>query len=75
MTFMTPWSKFLEHPAIKKKLKVLLAHPDLAGKLAQRGELTEESQNEQKSVGLNQLTSKEFAEFQNLKYYLNSEKG
>ncbi len=50
----------------QKKLKVLLAHPDLAGKLAQRGELTEESQNEQKSAGLNQLTSNEFAEFQNL---------
>lgn len=50
----------------KKKLDVLLAHPDLAGKLAQRGELTEESQNEQKSAGLDQLTPNEFAEFQNL---------
>ena len=52
----------------KKKLGVLLAHPDLAGKLAQRGKLTEESQNEQKSAGLDQLTSGEFSEFQ----YLNT---
>ena len=50
----------------KKKLNVLLAHPDLAGKLAQRGELTEESQNEQNSAGLDQLTSKEFLQFQKL---------
>ena len=50
----------------KKKLNVLLAHPNLAGKLAQRGELTKESQSEQKSAGLDQLTSDEFVEFQNL---------
>ena len=50
----------------KKKLHVLLVHPDLAGKLAQRGELTEESKSEQKSAGLDQLTAGEFAEFQNL---------
>ena len=51
-----------------KKLNVLLAHPDLAGKLAQRGELTIESTNEQKSAGLDQLTPDEFAEFK----YLNT---
>ena len=52
----------------KKKLNVLLAHPNLAGKLAQRGELTKESQSEQKSAGLDQLTSDEFVEFQNLNF-------
>jgi len=49
-----------------KKLNVLLAHPDLAGKLAQRGELTQESTSEQKSAGLDQLTLEEFEQFQKL---------
>ena len=40
--------------------------PDLAGKLAQRGELTPESTNEQKSAGLDQLTQEEFSQFQEL---------
>ncbi len=58
--------KLFRESSHKKKLDVLLAHPDLAGKLAQRGELTKESQNEQSSAGLNQLTSDEFLDFQSL---------
>ena len=50
----------------ERRLNVLLAHPDLAGKLAQRGELTPESTTEQKSAGLDQLTLEEFSQFQNL---------
>lgn len=49
-----------------RKLDLLRAHPDLAGKLAVRGELTAESTTEQASAGLDQCTDEEFAEFQAL---------
>jgi OHCU decarboxylase len=41
------------------RLKVLLAHPDLAGKLAAAKRLTAESINEQASAGLDMLTDEE----------------
>ena len=42
-----------------KRLAVLNAHPDLAGKLAAANRLTDESTNEQASAGLNSLTDEE----------------
>lgn len=45
------------------RLGVLNAHPDLAGKLAQAGRLTEESTSEQASAGLDMLTDAEREEF------------
>jgi OHCU decarboxylase len=48
------------------RLALLRAHPDLAGKLAVKGELTEQSSNEQAGAGLDQCTAEEFAEFQKL---------
>ena len=42
-----------------ERLGVLLAHPDLAGKLAAAGRLTAESTSEQASAGLNMLTHEE----------------
>ncbi|MDA4846089.1 2-oxo-4-hydroxy-4-carboxy-5-ureidoimidazoline decarboxylase [Hoeflea poritis] len=45
---------------------VLLAHPDLAGKLAVAGELTEDSKNEQAGAGLDRLSAEEHAEFTRL---------
>lgn len=42
-----------------KRLGVLTAHPDLAGKLAEAKRLTAESTAEQASVGLNELTDHE----------------
>lgn len=41
------------------RMDVLLAHPDLAGKLAQAKQLTSASTNEQASVGLDALTDAE----------------
>jgi OHCU decarboxylase len=41
------------------RMKVLLAHPDLAGKLAQAKQLTEASTSEQASAGLDMLTDDE----------------
>ncbi len=45
---------------------LLNAHPDLAGKAAMRGEVTEESQAEQASAGLDRCTAEEFARLQSL---------
>ncbi len=46
-----------------RRLEVLLAHPDLAGKLASAKRLTEESTAEQASAGLDALTDTERAVF------------
>lgn len=48
------------------RLTLLRAHPDLAGKLALRGELTAESTSEQAGAGLDQCSPEEFDAFQNL---------
>ncbi|GGE55964.1 allantoinase PuuE [Actibacterium pelagium] len=49
-----------------KRLGVLNAHPDLAGKLAAAGQLTAESTSEQASAGLDFLTDEERATFTRL---------
>ena len=48
------------------RLKLIRAHPDLAGKAARAGTLTADSTNEQASVGLDRLTDVEFARFHKL---------
>ena len=48
------------------KLKLLRAHPELAGRLAVSGALTADSSVEQTSAGLDRCTPEEFAEFQTL---------
>ncbi|WP_407333865.1 2-oxo-4-hydroxy-4-carboxy-5-ureidoimidazoline decarboxylase [Enterovibrio sp. 27052020O] len=45
------------------KLQVILAHPDLAGRAAQAGELTAESTTEQASAGIDQCSTEEFVRF------------
>jgi 2-oxo-4-hydroxy-4-carboxy-5-ureidoimidazoline decarboxylase len=50
----------------EEKLGVLRAHPDLAGKLAIAGKLTEDSRKEQAGAGLDQLTAAEHARFTEL---------
>lgn len=49
-----------------ERLAVLLAHPDLAGKLAISGDLTEDSKSEQAGAGLDRLSVSEHAEFTRL---------
>lgn len=49
-----------------RQLALLQAHPDLAGKLAVAGELTQESTVEQASAQLDRCTAEEFAEFRSL---------
>ncbi|CAN7558002.1 2-oxo-4-hydroxy-4-carboxy-5-ureidoimidazoline decarboxylase [Phyllobacterium sp. LjRoot231] len=57
--------------AVKKagqvaQLRLIRAHPDLAGKAARQGSLTAESTSEQKGAGLDRLTNSEFEEFHRL---------
>jgi OHCU decarboxylase len=49
-----------------KKLALLRAHPDLAGKAALAGQLTDDSRREQASAGLDACTPEELAEFHRL---------
>ena len=47
----------------ERKMDLILAHPDLAGKAAVPGELTPESEREQASAGLNRLSPEEYEAF------------
>jgi 2-oxo-4-hydroxy-4-carboxy-5-ureidoimidazoline decarboxylase len=46
-----------------EKLALIGAHPDLAGKLARAGGLTEESTREQAGLGLDRLSAAEYRQF------------
>lgn len=50
----------------ERQLAFLCGHPELAGREAQAGTMTTESVGEQKSAGLNALTSAELIEMQRL---------
>jgi len=50
----------------EKQLALIRAHPELAGRAAIAGEMTEDSQTEQKGAGLDQCSPEEFAEFNTL---------
>jgi OHCU decarboxylase len=50
----------------ERKLELLRAHPDLAGRLAIRGDLTPSSTREQASARLDACTPAEFDRFQEL---------
>jgi 2-oxo-4-hydroxy-4-carboxy-5-ureidoimidazoline decarboxylase len=50
----------------EERLGVLRAHPDLAGRLAIAGDLTEDSLKEQAGAGLDRLTEAEFERFTDL---------
>ncbi|PMR73307.1 2-oxo-4-hydroxy-4-carboxy-5-ureidoimidazoline decarboxylase [Billgrantia endophytica] len=50
----------------EQQLEVIRAHPDLAGKAALAGELTDDSTREQAGAGLDQCTPEEMARFERL---------
>jgi 2-oxo-4-hydroxy-4-carboxy-5-ureidoimidazoline decarboxylase len=50
----------------ERKLELIRAHPDLAGRLAVQGELTHASSAEQASAGLDRCTPEEYVRFQTL---------
>ncbi|XP_023952823.2 2-oxo-4-hydroxy-4-carboxy-5-ureidoimidazoline decarboxylase [Bicyclus anynana] len=64
------FDKYLDQLSVEGKLEVLKSHPDLAGRLAAKGELTQESTDEQRSAGLNELTveQKAIMDFNNERY-------
>jgi len=49
-----------------EQLALINAHPDLAGKAAVRGELTEASTSEQSGAGIHECTAEEFQRFTEL---------
>ena len=59
-------ARIVDDAGFEKKLALLKAHPDLAGKLSIAGGLTESSSAEQKSAGLANCSPAEFDEFQSL---------
>ena len=56
----------VEAGGITRQLALLRSHPDLAGKLAIAGTLTQESRGEQAGAGLDACSPAEFASFQAL---------
>lgn len=58
----------LQQASSEQQIKVIQAHPDLAGKAAMTGELTQDSTSEQAGAGLDQCSPEEFARFE----YLNT---
>jgi 2-oxo-4-hydroxy-4-carboxy-5-ureidoimidazoline decarboxylase len=53
----------VERADSETKLALIRAHPDLAGKLARAGKLTEESTREQAGLGLDRLSDEEYDQF------------
>jgi len=59
-------TKIFRAASAEERLGVLRAHPDLAGRLAIAGELTEDSRKEQAGAGLDRLSAVEHARFTEL---------
>ena len=53
----------LDDATPEERLSVIRAHPELAGRAAIAGTLTEESRSEQASAGLDRMTRQEFERF------------
>lgn len=56
----------LDAASTEQKIELIRAHPDLAGKLAISGELTEYSTNEQQSAQLDKLSKEQFKRISSL---------
>ncbi|MEH6641723.1 2-oxo-4-hydroxy-4-carboxy-5-ureidoimidazoline decarboxylase [Vreelandella glaciei] len=54
----------LRNAVVDEQIAVIRAHPDLAGKAALAGELTQDSTREQAGAGLDQCSTEEFERFQ-----------
>jgi 2-oxo-4-hydroxy-4-carboxy-5-ureidoimidazoline decarboxylase len=65
----------IEDEGLEAQLKLIRAHPELAGKAAVRGELTEESTREQSGAGLNLCSTEEFAKLHALNDAYNAKFG
>jgi len=56
----------VDNASRERQLALIRAHPDLAGKAAVAGELTDDSESEQASAGLDRCSPEEYARFQAL---------
>jgi len=56
----------VDNASTERRLELIRAHPDLAGKAQVAGDLTAESTTEQESAGLDQCTQDEYEQFQSL---------
>ncbi|TVP48622.1 MAG: 2-oxo-4-hydroxy-4-carboxy-5-ureidoimidazoline decarboxylase [Halomonas sp.] len=56
----------LQQASSEQQIQVIQAHPDLAGKAALAGELTQDSTSEQAGAGLDQCSPEELARFEYL---------
>ncbi|MDM7850414.1 2-oxo-4-hydroxy-4-carboxy-5-ureidoimidazoline decarboxylase [Pseudochrobactrum kiredjianiae] len=56
----------VEKAGVNKQLTLIRAHPDLAGKAARAGNLTDASTSEQKGAGLDRLDDAEYERFHRL---------
>lgn len=65
-TLAADMAAVLEGAHDDEKLTLIRAHPDLAGKAARQGGLTNDSTDEQSSAGLDQCTGEELEKFQRL---------
>lgn len=54
----------LQQASNEQQINVIRAHPDLAGKAAISGELTQDSTSEQAGAGLHHCSADEFAQFE-----------
>ena len=57
------FSRQVDGAPAERKLALIRAHPDLAGRAALRGELTAASSEEQAGAGIDQCSPEEFARF------------
>ncbi|MBT5220766.1 MAG: 2-oxo-4-hydroxy-4-carboxy-5-ureidoimidazoline decarboxylase [Woeseia sp.] len=62
----TLFAECVDNSSQERRLALIKAHPDLAGRAAIAGELTEASNEEQASAGIDQCSPEEFARFQDL---------
>jgi len=60
------FAECVDNASSERRLALIRAHPDLAGRAAIAGELTEASNVEQASAGIDQCSPEEFARFQDL---------
>ena len=65
-TLATLMAECVDNASRERRLELIRAHPDLAGKASIAGELTAESTAEQASAGLDQCSAREYERFQSL---------
>jgi N-carbamoyl-L-amino-acid hydrolase len=68
-------AKVVRQASSDQQLALIRAHPELAGKAAVAGQLTQESTNEQSKAGLTHCTADEFAKLQQLNADYNAQFG